>query len=189
MYLFFDTETTGLPKSWKAPITDLNNWPRMVQLAYLLYDFEGNLLKSGNHIVKPEGFQIPKSASRVHGITQEHAEINGESLLTVLQEFNALVQEAHYLVAHNISFDEKIIGAEFIRNSMKNSVWHKQKICTKESTTDFCAIPGPFGYKWPTLSELYYKLFNKEFKDAHNALEDTIATAQCFWELKRLNVL
>jgi len=35
MYLFFDTETTGLPKKWKAPITDLDNWPRLVQLAYL----------------------------------------------------------------------------------------------------------------------------------------------------------
>jgi len=35
MYLFFDTETTGLPKNWKAPIEDLNNWPRLVQLAWL----------------------------------------------------------------------------------------------------------------------------------------------------------
>jgi len=30
MYLFFDTETTGLPRNWKAPVTDLDNWPRMV---------------------------------------------------------------------------------------------------------------------------------------------------------------
>jgi len=26
MYLFFDTETTGFPRKWKIPITDLNNW-------------------------------------------------------------------------------------------------------------------------------------------------------------------
>ena len=42
MYLFFDTETTGLPKNWKAPITDLENWPRLVQLAWLVYDNIGN---------------------------------------------------------------------------------------------------------------------------------------------------
>lgn len=24
-YLFFDTETTGLPRNWKAPVSDLNN--------------------------------------------------------------------------------------------------------------------------------------------------------------------
>ena len=27
MYLIFDTETTGLPKNFKAPITDTDNWP------------------------------------------------------------------------------------------------------------------------------------------------------------------
>ena len=31
-YLFFDTETTGLPKNYNAPITDTDNWPRLVQL-------------------------------------------------------------------------------------------------------------------------------------------------------------
>jgi hypothetical protein len=35
MYLFFDTETTGLPSNYKAPATDLNNSPRLVQLAWL----------------------------------------------------------------------------------------------------------------------------------------------------------
>ena len=68
MYLFFDTETTGLPKNWNAPITDLNNWPRLVQLAYLCYDNEGNELSRGDFIVKPEGFTIPRDASRIHGI-------------------------------------------------------------------------------------------------------------------------
>ncbi len=102
MYLFFDTETTALPGSWKAPATDLYNWPRLVQLAFLLYDSNGN------------------------------------------------------------------------------------KICTMEKTTIFCAIDGPYGYKWPKLSELYYKLFRTGFKEAHNAAIDITATAKCFWELKRL---
>ncbi len=33
MYLFFDTETTGLPRNWHAPASDLANWPRLIQLA------------------------------------------------------------------------------------------------------------------------------------------------------------
>lgn len=54
MYLFFDTETTGLPMNWKAPITDFNNWPRLVQLAFLTFDIDGNkinysILLSQNH--------------------------------------------------------------------------------------------------------------------------------------------
>jgi len=73
MYLFFDTETTGLPRNWKAPVTDLNNWPRLVQLAYLLYDENGNKITGGDYIIKPEGFTIPINASRIHGISTERA--------------------------------------------------------------------------------------------------------------------
>lgn len=38
---FFDTETTGLPKNWRAPMHDLDNWPRIIQLAYLVFDLDG----------------------------------------------------------------------------------------------------------------------------------------------------
>ena len=45
MYLIFDTETTGLPLNWKAPLTDFNNWPRMVQLAWQIHDKTGDLVE------------------------------------------------------------------------------------------------------------------------------------------------
>ncbi len=186
MYLFFDTETTGLPRNWKAPVTDVNNWPRMVQLAYLTYDNNGRLMSSGDFIIKPNGFTIPLEASKVHGITTERALREGQPLNYVLQEFGLLASEASYLVAHNMSFDEKIVGAELIRSDMPAILASKKKICTKESTTNFCAIDGPYGYKWPKLSELYYKLFRTHFEEAHNAAADIQATAKCFWELKRI---
>ena len=186
MYLFFDTETTGLPRNWKAPVTDLNNWPRLVQLAYLLYDSNGNKISGGDHIIKPDGFAIPLDASRIHGISNERANEDGESILTVLQVFQSLINQAEYLVAHNISFDEKIVGAEFLRNRMLDSIAPKRKICTMQSSTNFCAIDGHYGYKWPKLSELHRKLFGADFEEAHNAAVDITATAKCFWELKRL---
>jgi DNA polymerase III epsilon subunit-like protein len=186
MYLFFDTETTGLPKNWKAPVTDLNNWPRLVQLAYLFYDKNGNKISAGDFIIKPDGFTIPTDASRIHGISTERAILEGKPILTVLQDFQSLINQAEYLVAHNMSFDEKIVGAEFLRNRMPDSTSAKRKICTMQSTTNFCAINGPYGYKWPKLSELHYKLFRTGFEEAHNAAVDINATAKCFWELKRL---
>ena len=189
MYLFFDTETTGLPRNWKAPVTDLNNWPRMVQLAFLLCDPDGNEISGGDYIVKPEGYRIPADASRVHGITTERALLEGQPLREVLEVFNSLIPQAGSLVAHNISFDEKIIGAEFLRCHMPNSLNGKRKICTMESTTSFCAINGPYGYKWPKLSELHYKLFRTGFDEAHNAAADIKATVKCFWELKRRGIL
>ena len=189
MYLFFDTETNGLPKNWKAPVSDLNNWPRLVQLAYLSYDNNGNKISEGDFIIKPDGFIIPAEASRVHGITTERAILEGKPLSTVLRQFETLINDATYLVAHNISFDEKVIGAEFLRNSMPNSLISKQRICTMERTTDFCAIDGPYGFKWPKLSELHYKLFRIGFEEAHNAAADINATARCFWELRKRNLI
>jgi DNA polymerase III epsilon subunit-like protein len=186
MYLFFDTETTGLPKNWKAPVADLNNWPRLVQLAYLFYDENGNIISSGDHIIKPEGFTIPTDASRIHGISTERAIREGKALQAVLQDFQSLIDQAEYLVAHNMSFDEKIVGAEFLRIGMQDSSSTKRKICTMQSTTNYCAINGPYGYKWPKLSELHYKLFRTGFEEAHNAAVDIHATAKCFWELRRL---
>ncbi len=186
MYLFFDTETTGLPKNWRAPITDSRNWPRLVQLAYLLYDDAGNKMVSGDHIVKPQNFVIPADAAKVHGITTERANREGEDLVQVLIEFQSLVERTDYLVAHNLSFDEKIIGAELFRNNLSDGIAFKNKICTMVQTTDFCSIPGPYGYKWPTLTELHYKLFRTGFTEAHNAITDIAATARCFWELRRI---
>ena len=186
MYLFFDTETTGLPRNWRAPITDLSNWPRLVQIAYLFYDRNGNLIDKGDYIIRPEGFTIPIEASRIHGITTDRALIDGALLKEVLDRFQSIINQAEYLIAHNMSFDEKIVGAEFLRNRMSDGIAPKRKICTMQSTTNFCALDGPYGYKWPKLSELHYKLFRTGFDEAHNAAVDINATAKCFWELKRL---
>jgi DNA polymerase-3 subunit epsilon len=189
MYLFFDTETTGLPKNWRAPVTDFANWPRLVQLAYLLYDSNEQLIHARNYIVRPDGFQIPADASRIHGITNERAIGEGLPIDAVLKDFHDMINNSNYLVAHNMSFDEKIVGSEFLRNNMQNVIPTKQKICTMELSTEFCAIPGPYGNKWPKLTELHHKLFSEEFEGAHNASVDIEMTAKCFWELQRLGIL
>lgn len=184
MILFFDTETTGLPKKWKAPVTDLDNWPRLVQLAYLVYDFDGNLIHSCNEIIKPIGFTIPMDASKVHGITTELASQRGSEINHVFELFLIHLKRSKLIVAHNMTFDEKIIGSELIRLGLDNILDSKEKICTMESTVDLCKIDGPYGYKWPKLEELYRYLFNHDFEGAHDALADIQATAKCFWELK-----
>ncbi len=186
MYLFFDTETTGLPKNWKAPITDLDNWPRLVQLAYLIYDQNGRQITEKNFIIKPQGFVISDEAAKIHKISTERAMKEGVELKEVLKDFQNAINQTEFLVAHNMSFDEKIIRAEFLRNNMTDIVATRKKICTMESTTNFCALKGAYGYKWPKLSELYYKLFQTDFEEAHNATFDILATARCFWELKKL---
>ena len=189
MYLFFDTETTGLPKNWKAPVTDLDNWPRMIQIAWILCDAQGNKIDTQVHIIKPEGFTIPTEASNVHGITTEMANEQGIPLIEVLHRFNDAVAQSDYIGAHNISFDEKIMGAELLRKDVPSSFESTKKLCTMKSSTEYCKIPGLYGYKWPTLSELHIKLFGEDFEDAHDALVDISITEKCFWELRNRGVI
>jgi DNA polymerase III epsilon subunit-like protein len=189
MYLFFDTETTGIPGNWKAPLSDLDNWPRLVQIAWVQYDDNEKKILEQDYIIKPEGFSIPDDASRVHGITTERAEKEGVELKKVLEEFSQLIDASGYLVAHNMAFDEKIVGAEFLRLNMRNSLFKSERFCTMKASTAFCELPGPYGYKWPKLSELHIKLFSDEFEEAHNASVDIKACAKCFWELKQRGII
>ena len=189
MYLFFDTETTGLPRNWKAPVTDLNNWPRMIQIAWILCDNKGNRIETADFIIKPENFIIPRDAARVHGISTEKAIAEGVELEKVLIQFNELVEEADFIVAHNISFDEKIVGAELLRKNIRSSFTRKRKLCTMHASTDYCKLPGPYGYKWPKLSELYIKLFGEDFDEAHDASVDINATEKCFWKMKEIGLI
>lgn len=186
MFLIFDTETTGLPRNYNAPVTDSDNWPRMVQIAWQLHDAQGNLLQHDSIIVKPEGYSIPFATIQIHGITNERAQEEGEDLRGTLQKFVDAVTQTTYLCGHNIEFDINIIGAELHRMGMENAMLSKPFIDTKnDQTTDFCAIPGGKGgkFKWPTLTELHQKLFNKGFDEAHNAAFDVTATAKVFFEI------
>ena len=190
MYLLFDTETTGLPKNWKAPLQDLGNWPRLVQLAWVELDKFGKTISSGDYIIKPDGFQIPDSVAKIHRISQSRAESEGILLKDVLNIFNSLINKSTYLVAHNISFDEKIVGAEFLREYIPTKFFDNKQICTMKQSVDFAKIPSnKGGYRYPSLSALYRKLFSESFQDAHDAASDTGATARIFWELKKLGVI
>lgn len=189
MYLFFDTETTGLPRSWKAPVSDTDNWPRMVQLAWVVCDVNGKMLEERNCIIKPEGFTIPPEASSVHRITTERALADGQDLKSVLKIFAKRIEGAQSLVAHNISFDEKIVGAEFLRKDIQHGSDKKQSLCTMQASTEYCKIPGSYGYKWPRLSELHKVLFGEDFEEAHDASADIQATVRCFWKLKELGII
>jgi DNA polymerase III subunit epsilon len=189
MYLIFDCETTGLPRRWDAPASDLNNWPRVIQVAWLLCNSMDRPLESCAHLIQPEGFIIPSDVQRIHGITTERALAEGKKLVDVLAAYSAAVEKSEILVAHNIKFDEKVLSAEYLRMNLKLPFPNKKRFCTMESTTGVCRIPGSRGYKWPTLSQLYWTLFKDNFQNAHDAEMDVAACAKCFFELKRQGIV
>ena len=191
MYLIFDTETTGLPKNFNAPLNDSDNWPRMVQIAWQLHDDAGNLVENQDYIIKPNGFDIPFNASRIHGITTKTALEEGRDLGEVLSDFAQVVKKAKFGVGHNIDFDFKIVGAEYLRQHLTNPLEILPQADTMEIGTEFCALGGGKNgkYKSPRLEELYETLYSEKFDEAHNAAADVNATAQIFFEMLRRGII
>ena len=191
MYLIFDTETTGLPKNWKAPISDTDNWPRCVQIAWQLHDSMGQLLEHDAFLVQPEGYNIPYDAEQIHGISTDLALEQGVLLKEVLDKFNTALGKTTFVVGQNVGFDINIMGCEFFRLGMENPLATLPVLdtCT-EVTAQICQIEGGRGgkFKLPTLTELHQHLFGVGFGEAHNATADVEATTRCFLELLRKQV-
>lgn len=183
--IFFDTETTGLAKSDSASYTDIDNWPRLVQIAWIVCDEKQKIISKGDYIVKPCGYVIPKSSSKVHGITHDNALVHGILIEDVLSKFLKAIKNVDAIVGHNIDFDINVIKCEMYRLSLPTYYLNNPiKIDTMITGTEVCKIRNNrYGYRYPKLSELYSKLFSKTFENAHNAYADIDATFKIFWEL------
>lgn len=198
LYLFIDTETTGLPKRLLSngeiddPLEEEINlllYPRLVRLSYIIQDGNGTELLNEDFIIKPDHFLIPTDASNIHGITTEIANERGQPLKSILRHFRQVYAYTRFIVGHNIYFDTKVIAAEFLRHSIQDTFTDRSKLDTMGLSVDYCAIKGFYSYKYPTLSELHQKLFDKMFEGAHSSPADVSIVAKCFWELKRRNVI
>lgn len=191
--LFIDTETTGLPLNDNLPYTDLKNWPYLVQVALLIEDDNYGILAKRNIILKPDGYTIPESATKIHGISNERAVKNGEDRDKVISFLDLALYKSDIIIGHNVSFDLNVIKSEIIRiKGIENALFEKKKhivIDTMKMGRNICKIPNLSFHtrlnKYPKLDELYYKLFNKHFNNQHDAMADVQAAYDCYYELKR----
>lgn len=184
--LVFDTETSGLPpykminnkRTIACPETYGNYWVdcRMIELAWLVYNTEGILIKSYSSIIKPDKeFIIPIEATRIHGITTDKARKEGQDIKDVLTEFQKDLESVDCIVAHNVEFDYNMVLSELLRfNYSKDPLCSKKRICTMK---DYLKPK----MKWPKLSDLYYQCFDKPMFQSHRALDDAKACAEIYF--------
>lgn len=192
MLLFFDVETTGLPKRYNVPYHVIENWPRIVQIAWAGFSPDGTERFADDAIIRPDDFVIPDSAAAIHGITQERALREGIPATAALEEFATDAERSSLLIAHNISFDLPIVAAALLRHRIACDFSEKQGFCTMKSKEiiRFCHLPkSRGGLKWPKLEELHAILFDEPFANAHDARADVRATARCYFELKERGVI
>lgn len=181
--LFLDTETTGTPDRSAKWDTDFADYPHVVQLAWL------HGCKVENHIIRPEGWEIPEDAKQVHGITTEYALEHGEPFAAVVDMLIADCHEAGLICGHNIHFDTGIIKANILRelgreyydaNDVETALYKGKRIDTMRPTMKWVDARMANGrLKFPNLGELYDRCFPNETFEAHDALEDCKAVARC----------
>lgn len=188
MYLVVDTETNDLPRNWRAPVSDLANWPRVIQVAWLEFDAAGTETARSVHLIRPDGFSISEGARAVHGITTARATRDGVPLAGVLDALLRAITRTRLVIAHNIEFDATVLSAEFLRAGQRDPLQKVARRCTMKESADYCNVPGQYGTKWPKLEELHRHLFSETLPQAHDALADAESCARCFFELQALGV-
>ena len=190
---FFDCETTGVPAKGLKWDADFMQFPQVVQLAWSVGD------KEKSYIIKPDGYEIPEETTAIHGITTERAIAEGVPFAVVVDEFLTDAADAPLVCAHNIYFDTSMLKANVLRwcgreyyDAKAEDALHKGKrIDTMMKCIKFVGAlfangrPG----KFPTLEELYNKLFPGETFPAHDALEDIRALRRCVPELVELGII
>lgn len=195
MILFFDTETTGLP-IFKAPSSDTRQ-PHIVQFAAIVTDNNLKEKSSINVICSPDGWEITKESSDIHGISHDDALKHGISEKSICDIYLNLISKSDLVVAHNISFDLRVMRIAMIRtkiiseDDLKNMEKSTSTYCTMESSSPIVNLPptdrmisyGITKPKSPKLSEAIKFFFGEELDGAHNALVDVRACARLYTRL------
>lgn len=175
-FIFVDTETVDIPQDTGRPINDIDNWPSIRQIAWIVCDENRRIVKQQNYVI---GSTHPVDRSVENYYPQEIKPIH-KIIPLWMQDLESCV----YLIGHNVEYDVKVIAAEMFRLGYgTQSIEAIPQICTMRSSVDFCYFAGRVDSRYPKLQELYTKLFHEPFMNAHDAYCDIFATYKCFWAL------
>ena len=193
--LVFDTETTGLPTERNASYMETAKWPHIVQLAFVLYDTERRkILAAHDYIVQlPDGVTISPESQQIHGISPARCRRQGVPVSLALTEFGDCQKEADIMVAHNLSFDKRVVLAACRRAGVRQYFFvgasAKPEYCTMKRTKDIPVVVatnsrGEYN-KFPTLTELHRHLFNGASpRGQHDAFADILICLRCYVQLE-----
>lgn len=209
--LVFDTETTGLPE-WSIPSEDPSQ-PHIVEIAAILFD-DGTEIDRFHTIIKPDGWVIPDDVAAIHGITTERALDEGMPEAEAVAGFLALHARSDMRVAHNESFDARILRIAFKRYGNGATGWEqltqderdaiadafkaRPAYCTSNAAKPLMKLPPTpkmlasprfrNSFKQPNLQEAHQHFLGATFDGAHGALADAEACARVYFAMNPAKV-
>ena len=200
--LVFDTETTGLPSERNASIRDVTKWPHIIQLSYILYDIDmKKTLCCVDDIIKlDDNVEISEKSIELHNITRSISNRKGILISEAINNFNMVLETADVVVAHNLSFDKKMIMVECVRLNTKQYFTNTsgrgvKEYCSMKNSVGICKIErvnskGEKYYKYPTLSELHNYLFGYYPENVHDSMADVLICLRCYYKMfKEIDIL
>jgi DNA polymerase-3 subunit epsilon len=180
-FLVIDTETSGFPKKWDVPYDAKNNWPHVLQIAWLIFDVDGKLIKKENHYLKPAAFKITKASFKVHQLSLNFLKHRGKERSLVFKKLIAdLEKYKPLMVAHFVELDYHMIGAEMYRLNLDYPLQNVPLFCTLKASAPYVRNPN---FEYLKLNRFYKTLFNKSPEKLHDALADALLTAEIFFHL------
>lgn len=191
--IFFDTETSDLPKDRvTTPYESSTCWPDLVSISWMVYNGR-EFVKQETHIIRPAGWRIENA--NIHGITQEYAMTHGEDLGTVLEMFKNDAKDTWILCAHNLVFDKNVLAHAYwnrLGQDMRKWWPTSSEFCSMEESVEELKLTMNYGHKVrrksPSLNELYENTFKEKRKPgAHQAdrdVEDLAAIVWKRWDLR-----
>lgn len=184
--LFFDNETSGIP-DWPKP-SGAEHQPHIVQLAALLVDDTSReIIESMDCVVIHDGWTSEPEAFETHKITEEFAFEHGVPEKVVVSKFMDLWEKCDIRVAHNTTFDNRIVRIalkRFLPDRVSDEVWKDRALyfCTLMKSKKI--MGGKSGH---TLPEAYKHFTGKEMEGAHNAMADTKACMAIYYAMMDLD--
>lgn len=179
-----DFETTGLIK----PGLDFSKQPGIVQIGLAEIDDDCKVHNWVNFLVNPE-MEIEPEAANAHKVTNEM--VGGER--TFPEVWLALVnifRDHRTWVGFNCEFDKRVLFYNLQRYGLEMRFpWPDQELDIMKIAKGCMNFEGKRGPKFPNLTELHVRLFNKPFEGAHDAMNDVNATVDCMREMKRLGLM
>ena len=180
--IFFDTETTGLPKFRKeTALVGPDNWPDIVSIAWGIIE-NGQRKTTKYYVIRPNGWTIEPDSIKIHGITMDYAYEHGHNLADVLLELRKDFEGCKTVGAHNIEFDKNVLFNAYKWRLDLNpwNIWPASEFCSMITSENELKIPSKYPttyrrYKPPTLTELYRATFMKNPEGLHNSKADVEA--------------
>ena len=176
--ILFDLETTGLPK---AEGSHLDMQPSIIEFGAIKLDDELKEISRMEFLCNP-GHPLPPIITKITGLTDDDLK-DEKPFVAHYNEVCEFFIGQKTLVAHNLSFDRKILRFELERlDKMTKFPWPYEHLCTVE-------IGESVWGKKRKLGDIYEEITGNKIDGAHRSTADIEAMIEIFkWYRKEGHV-